>query len=65
MGIYASVQNPSETLPCKLCHLLRNVRSGWVDAAGCRRGKKPGISFPSLTGIPYKTLGHDHEAICI
>lgn len=40
MGIYASVQNPSETLPCKLCHLLRNVRSGWVDAAGCRRGKK-------------------------
>lgn len=30
MGIYASVQNPSETLPCKLCHLLRNVRSKWM-----------------------------------
>lgn len=33
-----------------------------LDAGG---EKNPEFLFPSLTGIPYKTLGHGHEAICI
>lgn len=40
-------------------YLEMSGQVGWMqpDVGG---GKKPGISFPSLTGIPYKTLGHDH-----